>query len=90
MILFVWQLFVCYICYMESFWSKDGKEPVYETTVSELEDGLFHCGQIYEDTPAKTLQCKLCGSKEFNVGTGNYFTAIKCKNCEYELCIHDG
>lgn len=44
----------------------------------------------YLGVPAPTLRCKICGSTEFTVGSGSYFTAIKCPKCEWELCIHDG
>jgi hypothetical protein len=58
--------------------------------IAEVEDGLFRVGQVYDTTPAKTLQCRFCGSKVFNVGQGCHFTAIRCVNCKWELCIHDG
>lgn len=50
----------------------------------------FNVGQSYEDENAKTLVCKHCESDQFKVGQGNYFTAVKCVNCEYEVCIHEG
>ena len=53
-------------------------------------DETFHLGQSYEDHAATTLACKKCGSREFNVGTGHYYTAIKCPYCGWEVCIHDG
>lgn len=34
--------------------------------------------------------CEKCGGKEFNVGAGQYFAALRCVKCEYEICIHDG
>jgi len=52
--------------------------------------GDFEIGQCYEETPAKTLVCKKCKSKRFIVGQGDYFTAIKCEKCGYEICIHEG
>lgn len=58
--------------------------------VSEVDEPIFHIGQCYEDTAAKVLQCLHCGGRDFNVGQGNYFTAIRCKTCEWEVCIHDG
>lgn len=58
--------------------------------IEEREDNLFHIGQIYDDKVAKTLVCKHCGGNQFNVGSGNHFTAIKCITCQYEICIHDG
>ena len=37
-----------------------------------------------------TLDCKICGADSFIVGQAEYFTAIKCKVCQYEIGIHDG
>ena len=51
---------------------------------------LFHIGQYYEHKPAKTIFCKRCGGKEFHVGRGNCWTGIKCVNCDWEICIHEG
>ena len=61
-----------------------------EDFVKETDEDMFHIGQSYENGAAKTLECVKCGSKEFNVGSGNYFTAIRCVKCEWEYCIHDG
>ena len=67
---------------------KQGEDNIEE--YCELKEGDFEIGQCYEETPAKTLICKKCKSKKFIVGQGNYFTAIKCEKCEYEICIHEG
>ena len=53
-------------------------------------EGDFEIGQCYEESAAKTLVCKKCKSKKFIVGKGHCFTAIKCENCGYEICIHEG
>lgn len=53
------------------------------------EDELFHIGESDHDT-VTTLVCKLCGSRNFNVGRGGYFTAIKCVVCKWEACVHSG
>ena len=50
----------------------------------------FHIGQCYEKTTAKTLICIKCGADKFMVGQGSYFTALKCFNCKWEVCIHEG
>jgi len=66
----------------------------------------FHCNTLYEEKNDKTfhikrnknipeetntLFCKQCGENKFYVGkNGKYYTAIKCINCEWELCIHEG
>lgn len=71
--------------------SIDDNFPInYEDLTIEKEDGLFHVGQSYEDQPAKTLYCKNCNGSTFNVGKANYFTAIRCVNCGYEVCVHEG
>lgn len=58
--------------------------------LEEKEEIEFNIGQCYADEPAKTLVCKHCESDKFKVAQGDYFTAVKCVNCEYEVCIHDG
>lgn len=50
----------------------------------------FHVGQSYTKNTAKTLACSICGGTEFNVGQDDFFTAIKCVKCQWEMCIHDG
>jgi len=62
----------------------------YDQLFDEQELGDFQIGQSYEERFAKTLVCKKCGSKRFIVGIDAYFTAVKCENCEYQICIHDG
>ena len=49
----------------------------------------FRIGQVYEDKPAIPKECA-CGSNTFHVAQGSYFTAIRCPECLWELCIHDG
>lgn len=58
--------------------------------INLTEDGLFHIGQCYDSTVAETVQCIKCGSKEFNVGVGTHFTALRCPKCEWEWIVHDG
>jgi len=73
---------------MEEFsWSKVSNE---EPEILLKPNGLFHIGQCYDDTVADTVFCAGCGGNEFYVGRGSHYTAIKCKMCEWELCIHDG
>jgi len=62
----------------------------FDDILIETEEDCFEIGQIYDSTPAKKIRCKKCGGDKFMVGCGGYFTAIKCPNCEYEMCIHDG
>lgn len=51
---------------------------------------IFQTGQIYEDEPAKAIECRVCGATELIVGRGSYITIIKCPDCNYELTIHEG
>ena len=55
-----------------------------------IDRGDFHIGQSYSNKPNKTIICKNCGNDKFLVGKGSYHTAIKCINCQWELCINDG
>jgi hypothetical protein len=54
------------------------------------DDGVFHIGQCYVEKVASTLYCKNCGGNHFNVGISDYFTAVRCINCEWEICVHNG
>jgi ribosomal protein L37E len=65
------------------------KYDLLEKTIEKKVDGKFHVGSMGQD-PAKSIVCRKCGSTQFNVGQGSYFTAIKCVKCEWEICIHDG
>ena len=56
----------------------------------ETEKGDFHIGQSYTEEPDKTIVCKLYRGDKFIVGAGEWHTSIKCPNCNWELCIHDG
>ncbi len=54
-------------------------------------DTPFKLHQVY-DAPGTTLQifCSKCKSGNFIVGQGSHFTVIKCQECNFEECIHDG
>jgi len=66
-------------------------EPYYDDVIKEFpSDETFIIGQSYEKVSATTLSCKKCGSMMFNVGKSSCYTAIKCTNCSWQLCIHDG
>ena len=56
----------------------------------KIDDETLHIGQCYENEAAKIIQCKICGGKKFNVGQGEYFAAIRCVECHWEVSIHDG
>lgn len=63
-----------------------------EKVLDFKKDELFHIGQSYghESGKADTAHCKNCGGKEFNVGIGDYYTAVRCVACEFEICVHEG
>jgi hypothetical protein len=54
------------------------------------EDDEFHIGQGYEGVPAKRMECIHCDGTQFIVGQGNYYTAVKCPTCSWEVMIHEG
>jgi hypothetical protein len=71
--------------------NKDYNEPYYEEVIKKLpDDESFQIGQSYDNRTVTTLSCAKCGGKEFTVGRGSWFTAIKCPKCQWELCIHNG
>jgi hypothetical protein len=55
-----------------------------------VQRGDFSTGQVYDNYKAKTTIYSKCESDKFFVGQGSYYTAIKCVNCGWEECIHDG
>ena len=71
----------------------DEYETVSDTSkfVDKVDNKLFQIHQIHEEVGSTLmLKCKMCGAEEFYVGVGSCFTAIKCKNCKWERCIHEG
>jgi len=70
--------------------NKNYEEPDYKDVIIETKKDCFQIGQCYEDKPALKLECKKCGNDKFFVGSGNYYTAIKCPVCKWEVCIHEG
>lgn len=73
-------------CWVEGVGFCDDKDQVIE----ETNENMFHISESGISSDTKTIVCKLCGNKEFYVGTGLYFTAIKCKKCKTEICVHEG
>ena len=66
-------------------------QPDWDDVIEEVpEDETFVIGQCYEARAATTLSCKKCKGVEFKVGSSNYYTAIKCIACNWQLCIHNG
>ena len=60
------------------------------TLTRKLPKTVFTIGQTGDDNPAATYQCVRCGGTKFNVGTGKYYTAIRCVECKWEMCVHEG
>lgn len=72
-------------------WDTGETEPEYMQyeDMTEPTDEQFHIGD-YRGENAKVIKCKTCHGTEFIVAQGQYYTAIKCRECDYEVCIHDG
>lgn len=51
---------------------------------------FFHIGQSYEKKPAEKQRCATCKTDKFEIAIGSYYTAIRCPNCRWEKCIHEG
>jgi hypothetical protein len=43
-----------------------------------------------EDKPCQTQQCTRCEGTLFHIGQGTYHTVVRCLECKWEICIHDG
>jgi len=44
----------------------------------------YVCGAVLQ------IACVKCGGVEFNVGSGEYLTAIRCTKCGVPCSIHQG
>lgn len=67
------------------YWIDGASVNKYQKLITCTDDDTFHIGQCYENVAAKTIQCVGCDGKEFNVGEGKYFTAIRCVKCKWEM-----
>lgn len=70
-----------------NYWGMHG---VSEDVITKNSGEKFHIGQHYDKEPASVQQCSICGSTDFNVAIGGYYTAIRCVKCRWEWCIHSG
>ncbi len=70
--------------------ARDMYDDTRESLLEKVDEPKFHIGQVYTDGPAKALRCLVCGGNKFYVGRDEWYTAVKCVTCEWELCIHDG
>jgi hypothetical protein len=74
----------------KDWWPPDSGETLYDFYVQVPSDDTFHIGQSYSKKAAPTIACKHCGGLEFNVGSGEYYTAIRCVKCKWEALLHNG
>lgn len=58
--------------------------------LKDKDDAYFHIGQSYEEKPAQQAVCLYCGGGSFEIAFGSYYTAARCVNCKWEVCIHEG
>jgi len=63
---------------------------VDEFLVDHKSSNIFHIGQSYEKKVATQQECTKCGSIEFNIAFGSYYTAVRCPKCGWEVCVHEG
>ena len=72
---------------------REYEEPEENDVTEDLpDDQTFRIGQSYHfrGLSATTISCKKCKSKAFNVGRCFCYAAIKCVNCDWQVCIYDG
>ncbi len=56
------------------------------------DDGVFSSdANTYPGyNPICAISCRKCGSDRLYVGVAQYYTAIKCPDCGWQTCIHEG
>lgn len=57
----------------------------FKLVLRDLRD--FHIRQSYDNEPTKTNTCSVYGNNRFIIGQVSNFTVIRCKFCEYEICL---
>ncbi len=65
----------------------DKEIAMYDEPTMDAKENTFTIGFR---TPATKQVCKTCGGDKFEVGFGEYFTAIRCTTCKYQCCVHEG
>lgn len=63
---------------------------IAEFVIQKEKRNDFHMDKSSYSGGISTLICKICGNDKFVVGQAEFFTAIKCDRCGYELGIHEG
>ena len=76
--------------FLSAYSDDDCCEPLKPQIIQIIDRYVFHIGQSYKNKPVMSVVCKKCGGTQFQVGVDSYFTVIKCVNCEWEMCIHEG
>ena len=77
----------CVLTQVEGF--KDS-EVVLEYVIEKQQRDDFHLKRGADQHGCSTLVCRLCGNDKFIVGQSQYFTALKCDRCGFEVGIHEG
>lgn len=68
----------------------DDQNVIAEFVTQKENRNDFHIDRSSYSGGISTLICKICGNDKFIVGQAEFFTAIKCDKCGYELGIHEG
>lgn len=68
----------------------DDRNVIAEFVINQESRKDFHLERNSDSEGISTLVCKICGNDKFIVGQADFFTAIKCDTCGYELGIHEG
>ena len=50
----------------------------------------IHQGYNKDCSGVEQVVCNKCGGKVFEVMSEDYFTGIRCPECKWEYCIHEG
>lgn len=63
---------------------------IMEYVVDKKQQNDFHLVSEPHESSCETLCCRLCGTNSFVIGQKEFFSALKCENCGYEVSIHEG
>jgi hypothetical protein len=66
------------------------QDVIMEYVIEKKHRDEFHLVSDEIEKRCATIVCRLCGNDQFVIGQKEYFTAIKCTRCKYELGIHEG
>lgn len=64
-------------------------KPDPESFYMVRESRTFHV-QNRKEQVIREYVCTHCGGMEFNAGTAQYKTFLRCVKCEWETCVHSG